>query len=270
MTTDDTVPDPLKEQLPAVRAALSNASRLLACLDFDGTLAPIVDDPDAAAPTPANDAAVETLAAAPAVTTAVISGRALTDVRERVDAPSIYAGNHGLELERRGSVAVHPVARKRATQIERACKALETLLEPIPGTRIENKRLTATVHVRSVPAAAEPVVETHTREIVDRFGDDALEISGGKQILEIEPSIPWGKGNAVELIEAELPADTVALYVGDDTTDESAFRAVEPDGFGVLVGDAEQSAASARVASPDEVASFLEWLGTTGAELVAE
>ncbi|WP_049895459.1 trehalose-phosphatase [Halopiger xanaduensis] len=270
MTTDDTVPDPLEEQLPAVRTALAEASRLLACLDFDGTLAPIVDEPDAAAPTPANEAAVETLADEPAVTTAVISGRALADVRERVDGPSIYAGNHGLELERRGSVAVHPVARKRATRIERACEALETVLEPIPNARIEDKRLTATVHVRSVPPAAEPVVERRTREIVDRFGGDELEISGGKQILEIEPSIPWGKGNALELIDAELPDDTVALYIGDDTTDESAFRAVEPDGFGVLVGDDEPSAASARVASPAEVASFLEWLGETGVELLAE
>ncbi|WP_120243883.1 trehalose-phosphatase [Halopiger aswanensis] len=270
MTTDDTVPDPLEEQLPAVRTALSNASRLLACLDFDGTLAPIVEEPDEAAPTPANEAAVEALAAESAVTTAIISGRALTDVRERIDGPSIYAGNHGLELERRGSVAVHPVARKRATRIERACETLETALEPIPNARIEDKRLTATVHVRSVPEAAHPVVERRTREVVDRFGGDALEISGGKQILEIEPSIPWGKGNAVELIDAELPEDTVALYIGDDTTDESAFRAVEPDGVGILVGDDEPSAASTRVASPADVASFLEWLETTGVELLAE
>ena len=263
----ETVPTPLDDPA-ALRRRLEGAPRLLVCLDFDGTLAPIVEEPDAAAPTDENERAVATLAETDPITTAVVSGRALADVRERIDGPAIYAGNHGLELQRDGAVAVHPVARKRAARLEEVCSILETVLEPIPNVRIENKRLTGTVHVRTVPAPARPAVARLTRSVVDRFGGDALELSDGKRILEIEPSIPWGKGNAVELIAAELPAEAVPVYVGDDVTDESAFRAVEPEGIGIRVGGDEPSAASYRVRSPDDVAAVLEWFGSTGVELL--
>ncbi|ELY48880.1 trehalose-phosphatase [Natronolimnohabitans innermongolicus] len=261
-------PAPLSDVRPRLRSRLTGASRLVCCLDFDGTLAPIVDDPEAATATAANEAAVATLSAEPSVTTAVVSGRALADVRERIDGPSTYAGNHGLELEREDSVAVHPVASKRAARIEAVCTTLEDRLADVPNVRIENKRLTGTVHFRSVPEDVRPEARRRTRETVERLGGDALEVSSGKRILEIEPSIPWGKGNAVALIAADAPDDAVPIYVGDDVTDESAFETVEPEGIGVRVGGDEPSAASARLESPDAVATFLEWLGSTGVELL--
>ncbi|WP_408957927.1 trehalose-phosphatase [Natrinema sp. 74] len=269
MANAESPPDPLEERLPAVRTTLERADGLLVCLDFDGTLAPIVEDPDAAAPTDRNREAVAALTRTDAVTTAVISGRALTDVRERIDGPKIYAGNHGLELARNGSIAVHPVARKRAARVERLCSILETALASVPNARVENKRLTGTVHFRSVPPAAEPVVRRITHGVVDRFGGGDLELSAGKRILEFGPDFPWGKGNAVELIAADEPPETAVIYVGDDVTDESAFRVVEPDGIGVRVGGDDPSAASCRLDSPAEVASFLSWLDANGAESAA-
>ncbi|WP_137291537.1 trehalose-phosphatase [Natronorubrum halophilum] len=259
-----TPPSPIDEQRARIRSTLADASRLLLCLDFDGTLAPIVEEPDEATPTTANENALATLTSDPAVSTAIISGRALTDVRGRVDGPKMYAGNHGLELARRGSVAVHPVANKRASQVERVCETLETALESVPNYRIENKRLTGTVHVRSVPDDARPFVRRQTHAVVDQVGGDALEVSTGKRIYEIGPSIPWGKGNAVALIAADMPPDTVPIYIGDDVTDESAFRTVESDGIGVRVGGDEPSAASCRIDSPEAVARLLEWLGSVG------
>ena len=259
-TAAERPPPPLSERLPAVRERLEDAPQLLVCLDFDGTLAPIVERPDEARPLPENEDAVAALAANPAVTTAVVSGRALADVRERIDGPNVYAGNHGLELARGDEVAVHPVARKRASTLAAVCSTPEVALESVPGVRIENKRLTGTVHLRSVPEPLRPVVRRRTRETVDRLAGDDLELSTGKCILEIEPTVPWGKGNAVELLEADVAPETTTVYVGDDTTDESAFRAVEPAGVGVRVGDDRSSAASCRVDSPREVASFLRWL----------
>ncbi|MBZ6494026.1 trehalose-phosphatase [Natrinema longum] len=259
----------LAARLPAVRAKLEDAARLLVCLDFDGTLAPIVEDPDAATATARNRNAVARLAERPDVTTAIVSGRALTDVRERVDGPSIYAGNHGLELARHGSIAVHPVARKRAARIERICSLLETALASVPNCRIENKRLTGTVHLRAVPAAAEPIARRITRRTVDRFGGDELEISTGKRILEIGPDFRWGKGNAVELIAADEPPGTPVVYIGDDVTDESAFRVAESDGIGIRVGGDEPSSASARVESPAGVASVLSWLDSLASDAAA-
>ncbi|WP_255171620.1 trehalose-phosphatase [Natrononativus amylolyticus] len=264
-----TPPPPLSSRLPWLRTELRNASRLLVCLDFDGTLAPIVDDPDAAAPTEANQRALDSLAEVPPVSTAVVSGRSLTDVRSRVQGPDVYAGNHGLELERDGTVSVHPVARKRAESIDEVCAALETVLEPIPNCRVENKRLTATVHVRSVPPVGRDIVFQRVTEIVARFGDDALSLSTGKAVIEVSPAVPWGKGDAVELIEADCPPETFVLYLGDDTTDESAFRAVQSGGLGVHVGAGRDTAAAAGLESPAAVAPFLDWLAETGVRLVA-
>ncbi|WP_323171437.1 trehalose-phosphatase [Natrialba sp. PRR66] len=277
-TTDDSPhetplqPPPLLtgEHLPQLRATLANATHLLVCLDFDGTLAPIVDEPDAAAPTTANETAVAGLVDAAPVTTAIVSGRSLADVRTRIDGPRIYAGNHGLELAWNETVAVHPVAHERAARLETVCEALETVLGPIPNVRIENKRLTGTVHVRTVPPAARPTVRRLTRTIVDRFGGDELDISPGKRILEIGPTIDWGKGDAVDVITSTLPDGTVPLYIGDDVTDESAFRAIDADGISIRVGDDDPSTASFRVRSPAAVARVLDWLGTAGVELVGQ
>ena len=268
MAAPDTPPRPLDEQLSRVRAMLTDATGLLVCLDFDGTLAPIVDDPDAARPTERTQDAVATLADASAVTTAVVSGRALSDVRERIDGPSIYAGNHGLELAREDDASIHPVAREHAVRIERLCAVLELALASVPNCRVENKHLTGTVHFRAVPPAAVPIVRRITRDLVDTFGGDALELSPGKQILEIGPDLAWGKGDAVEIIAGDEPAGTAVIYIGDDTTDESAFRTVEPDGLGIRVGGDEPSHASARVASPAAVADVLSWLGSTGVDLL--
>lgn len=266
----ETPPSPLADCWSSIRSRLAEGSELLCCLDFDGTLAPIVDDPDDATPTAATEAAVAALASQPAVTTAIVSGRALADVRDRIDGPEIYAGNHGLELERNGSVTVHPEARSRIARIDELCAILDVVLEPVPGTRIENKRLTGTIHYRTVPTGAHDTVRRLTRTVVDRFGGDELELSSGKRILELEPSIDWGKGNAVDLLAGEAPPGTVSLYIGDDVTDESAFEIVEPDGIGVRVGGPEPSAASVRLDSPADVARFLQWLASTGVDLLAE
>ncbi|WP_049925577.1 trehalose-phosphatase [Halopiger goleimassiliensis] len=258
--TAPSTPDPLEDRLSELRGTLESATRLLLCLDFDGTLAPIVDDPDAATPLPESRARLEAIAADPRVRTAIVSGRALSDVRTRIEGPSVYAGNHGLELARNGSIAVHPVARSRANRLAEVRVALKTALAPFPGVELQDKRLTATVHLRSVPEPLRPLVRRRTTAIVDRLAGDDLELSDGKRILEIEPAIPWGKGNAVALLESDQPAGAVTVYVGDDVTDESAFRAVEPQGIGVRVGGTDPSAASYRVESPREVAAFLGWL----------
>ncbi|WP_312907335.1 trehalose-phosphatase [Natronosalvus caseinilyticus] len=239
---------------------LERHDELLACFDFDGTLAPIVDDPTRARPLPATERALERLDSHEDVTTAIVSGRSLADVSRRVDGPSVYGGNHGLELARDDSVAVHPVARKRSRLVERCCDVLEDRLEGVSGCRIENKRLTGTVHVRHVSREMIPVVEQETRSVVDRVGDGDLECSHGKAILEFGPRVPWTKGDAVSLLRSKRARDPFVLYVGDDVTDETVFRRLGPNGLGVAVGRATETAASCRVRSPRAVAHLLDWL----------
>lgn len=259
-----------EEPTATLREGIRGAAHLLVCLDFDGTLAPIVEEPDAAAITDENRAAVEALAAEPAVTTAVVTGRALTDIRQRLSLPITYAGNHGLELYREGQTAVHPIARKRAPLVDRVSATLEAALGPIPNYRIENKRLTGTVHVRSVPDPARERVYAITEDVVDRLAGGRLETSRGKRIVEYSPSVSWGKGEAVRLLERSAPEGTAVVYLGDDVTDESAFREIEPDDVGVYVGTDGASIASCRVGSPADVTPLLTWLKGTGIELLDE
>ncbi|MFC4987474.1 MULTISPECIES: trehalose-phosphatase [Saliphagus] len=259
----------VEESIAGLREGIRGASHLLVCLDFDGTLAPIVEEPGAAAMADGNRAAVEALAADPAVTTAVVTGRALTDIRQRLSLPITYAGNHGLELYREGELAVHPIARKRASLVGRVSETLEAALGPIPNYRIENKRLTGTVHVRSVPEPARERVYATVEDVVDRLAGGRLETSRGKRIVEFSPSVSWGKGEAVRLLERSAPEGTAVVYLGDDVTDESAFRELEPEDVGVYVGSGD-SAASCRVESPAAVTELLAWLAGTGTSLLDE
>lgn len=264
--TDLEVPPPVTQRLYRLRDELREAEALLVCLDFDGTLAPIVEESTAAEMTPANRGALAALANEPAVTVAVVSGRALADVRQRVDRADVVAGNHGLELARDGRTAVHPIAEKRSRTLAHVCSILEAHFEAVPNCRVEDKGLTGTVHVRSVPDAAREYVRRTTRSVVDRVADDDLECATGKRVIEIVPQLAWDKGDAVELVEGDLSDGTFTVYAGDDAADEDAFDAVEPEGLGVLVGPERVSRASRRVGSPSGVAALLWWLASTGAD----
>ncbi|AHG02139.1 trehalose-phosphatase (plasmid) [Halostagnicola larsenii XH-48] len=258
------IPSPVDEQLPRIRSAVREANNILLCLDFDGTLAPIVDDPAKATPTDAVVDALEDLSSNPTIRTAVVSGRSLTDVRSRVDSPNLFAGNHGLEIQRNGSISVHPIAQKRATLVDTVCSQLAKTFEPVPHCWVENKRLTGSVHFRLASTHRLETIKNVAKSVIKRIGQGLLEHSYGKRVIEISPRIPWGKGNAVELLELSAPTDSLVVYLGDDTTDESAFEVVEPDGIGIRVGGPSTSWASARVRSPAAVASFLHWIGTAG------
>ncbi|WP_246279772.1 trehalose-phosphatase [Natronomonas salina] len=234
---------------------LSGAERLALCLDFDGTLAPIVEDPDAAAMPERTAAALEELAGHPGVDLAVVSGRGLEDLRERVAVDDcVLAGNHGLEIDRGGDRWTHPEVDPEA--LDRVRETVAERVESIDGCHVEDKRLTATVHFRRADVGREEV-----RPLVQSAVDDVsgFEATDGRQIVEIRPSVEWDKGEAVrELVDDRA----LGIYVGDDTTDEDAFEALEDlpgGGVGILVGD-RPSAAEFRVHDVDGVRAFLEWL----------
>ncbi|WP_247728436.1 trehalose-phosphatase [Halovivax limisalsi] len=262
-------PRPVEAHDDALRRSLAEAAHVLCCLDFDGTLAPIVDRPDEARMLPANRRAIKALVDRPHVTVAVVSGRELGDLESRVTSSVILAGNHGLECSRPneartgGQRTVHPIARAARPRIQYCCGLLSRTLSGFPGVSVEYKELSGTVHYRNAPPGLEPVVDARVRAIVDRYGAGKLDVSAGKAIVEFTPSIDWDKGSLVELLQRDSPAGTVTLFVGDDTTDEDAFEVVEPDGYGILVGDPRPSAASLRLERPAAVARFVTRLDRT-------
>lgn len=254
-------PQLLGNWLSVLEDRLASAERIALCLDFDGTLAPVVEDPDAAAMPDRTERALSRLADRPAFDVAVVSGRRLADLRERVAADGCaLAGNHGLEIARDGERWVHPEVADRRDELEHIRDVVTERVASIDGCHVEDKRLTVTVHFRRAavgrdtvtPLVASAVAETSAFEVVD-----------GRQILEIRPTVEWDKGDAVR----ELADDrSTAVYVGDDATDEDAFAELPTlprSGVGVLVGN-RPSAATFRVHDVDGVRAFLEWLAKSG------
>lgn len=236
-------------------------------VDFDGTLSPIVEDHTEPSLSPAARTVLEELAATPAVALAVISGRARADLKERVGVEgAVYAGNHGLELSYGGHETVHPDAVGLRSTIHGLCSELDSRLGDVPGCSIEDKGVTATVHFRGASAQnASRIVDTVERTV---SGRDDVHVTAGKQVREIRPRVAWDKGKAMRLLIDATPGWR-AMYVGDDTTDEDAFRAIQPDGVGIYVSDdgsparADETAATYRLDGQSVVPRFLAWLAVS-------
>lgn len=263
--TSDVVPtgEPPSEVREALADRLAERGALLLALDFDGTLAEIVDDPDAAAPREGNRGLLRRLRGDPRVALAVVSGRDLRDVRERVGVDGlVYAGNHGMELARGGDdPAAHPTVERHADAIERVSDRLRRRFADADGVRVEDKGETATVHYRHAPEERTDEIEDAVAAVVDEADRD-LQVTDGKQIVELRPPVDWDKGRMVELLD-DSRGDCLTVYFGDDETDEAAFRAIQPEGVGVLVGDRESEAAL-RVDDPEAVTALLSWLVEEG------
>lgn len=241
--------------------------RLAVFLDYDGTLTPIVPDPDAAHMPAPMRSTVEALSQRCPV--AVVSGRDLATLRNFVQLGSVYyAGSHGFDIAGpQGHALQHEQGTELLPVLSRAAAELEADLAPIPGTRLERKRFSVAVHWRHVPPEQVPQVESLVDSVLAHH--PKLRKAGGKKVFEVQPDIHWHKGRAVEwLLQAlhlEAPA-VLPLYVGDDLTDEDAFHALHARGGLALVvrGEVERATeGDYALRDTDEVRSFLELLRTT-------
>ncbi|HSJ07432.1 MAG TPA: trehalose-phosphatase [Longimicrobiales bacterium] len=250
------------ELLDGVRAARAAAGHLLVGLDFDGTLAPIVPLPQDAVLPPATRPVLERLAARPDTQVALVSGRGLADLVERVGMPGLfYAGNHGLEIEGPGVHRVHAEAAAARQRLSRLARRLHDEVGGVEGAIVEDKGLTLSVHYRRVAGeAGARRVRAAAHACCE--GEAGLRVTDGKMVVEIRPDVDWHKGRALRFLRETLTAeygDTPALFIGDDTTDEDAFRELGAGGWGILVGSPPPggTAARAALATTGDVAAFL-------------
>jgi trehalose 6-phosphate phosphatase len=188
----------------------------------------------------------------------VVSGRDLADLVPRVGVDGIaYAGNHGLEIAGPGYQFRDPGAVERMGELAGVVGELAAELAAVAGAWVQDKGLSASVHYRQVSPELVPAV----REAVERVVGPYLGrfvLRAGKMVVEVRPAVDWHKGRAVRWLADRLGGG-VAIFLGDDQTDEDAFAAL-PDGVTVLVGPDRPTAARYRVESPDEVARFLRWV----------
>ncbi len=230
-------------------------------LDYDGTLTPIVQDPADATLSERTRDVIRRLAEH--WTVAVISGRALSDVKDKVGLGSIiYAGSHGFGIERPGEAAEDRMWQHFLPAFARAEDELKRALQGIQGVNLEVKPYDIAVHYRKADERDVPELKRLIGEVAGRFPE--LKQTTGKKIVELRPNIEWDKGKALlyltDVLKSHGPR-IIPLYIGDDTTDEDAFRAVAGQGIGILVSDeARQTRAGYILRDPEETAEFLEEL----------
>jgi alpha,alpha-trehalase len=232
--------------------------RLALFLDYDGTLTPIVERPELAVLSAAMRATVRKLAGL--CTVAVISGRDLRDVQRLVGLEELfYAGSHGFDIQGPASQRVENQQDPGFLPLlDAAEQTLRERLAPIPGSLVERKRFSITVHYRRVDEPQIPAVETVVDDLM--AAQPKLKKTYGKKMFELQPNIDWHKGKAVHWLLQALALDrpdVLPVFIGDDITDEDAFQALREAGIGIVVSEDERpSAAHYRLHDPAEVERF--------------
>ena len=224
--------------------------RLLVVSDFDGTLAPIVNNPADARPLPRAADALIALSGLPATTVALVSGRALSVLRELSSMPPAVhlVGSHGAEFD---SGFAHDIDQELLARIN---EELTAIAATRPGVTVEPKLASVALHVRNAsPGDGRDALEA-ARAAAAAW--DA-ELTEGKAVLEFAV-ISTDKGDAVDIIRDRDDATAVVVF-GDDVTDEKAFVRMRDGDLGVKVGPGDTHAAY-RVESPEDVAAALEYL----------
>lgn len=246
-----------------------STSHVLFLSDYDGTLTPIVNRPEEAVLSPEVREKLAALAQKSSFSVGIISGRSMKETKSMVAIEGIYyAGNHGLEIDGPGLSYMSPEAEKSRTVIKELVGRLAEALENISGVIVEDKGLSLSVHYRMVAEEEQKEVADIFKQITFPLADEAaIRITEGKKVLEARPPIDWDKGKAIASIKREIVSllkldKVLTIYLGDDTTDEDAFRDLHrPEGWSVYVGgENASSAADYYLNSTDEVAEFLSRL----------
>ncbi|XP_031496289.1 probable trehalose-phosphate phosphatase F [Nymphaea colorata] len=264
----------------------AEGKRIVLFLDYDGTLSPIVNDPDCAI---ILDGMLPVIReAASLFPTAIITGRRRDQVYEFVGLSELYyAGSHGMDI------MVPTVAASKADSCTQNCDAStdgqatdENLFQPakeflpmidevfrsllesmrgIDGAKVENNKFCVSVHYRRV--SEENWYEVAQRVLSILQGYPRLKVTHGRKVLEVRPKIKWNKGKAVDFFMDSLGLsnsfDVLPIYIGDDRTDEDAFRVLREkhNGFGILVSAApKETSALYMLKDPTEVKDFIECL----------
>ncbi|MDO8886540.1 trehalose-phosphatase [Candidatus Oleimmundimicrobium sp.] len=241
------------------------ARRIFLMADFDGTLAPIVDLPRLAKMSDNMKRLISNLAKSPHFTVGVLSGRALTDLKEKVGIEGlVYAGNHGMEIETASETYIHPEALDILKSIGKVREKLTKSLSSFEGVLIEDKGLTLSIHYRLVASKDVPEVKKIFCKTIEPYMKKHIfKQTEGKKVFELRPPIDWDKGSAILwLIETLNLKNDLPIYLGDDKTDEDAFGVLKEKGISIFVGEPKtQSKAAYYLKDAFEVKIFLKKLG---------
>ncbi|MFH1258198.1 MAG: trehalose-phosphatase [Elusimicrobiota bacterium] len=236
-------------------------------LDYDGTLTPLRKTPKEAVIPKETRKLLADLSKKRKCKLAIISGRALKDLKKTVGIKNIvYSGNHGLELEGRGLKFQSPISPNFKALVGRIKNGLKEEISDIKGALIEEKGFSLSLHYRLVAKNDLPLLKTIFRKNTASYlKRKQIKIESGKMVWEIRPAIKWDKGKVVLWILAQQKSgrtnkSIIPIYLGDDLTDEDAFKALKNKGLTVFVGKPRPSQAEYYLKNTQEVIKFLKQL----------
>jgi trehalose 6-phosphate phosphatase len=232
--------------------------RFLLFLDYNGTLVPIVRTPDRAVLPRRRQRSLASLSQSMFV--GIVSGRSLADIRRRVGLEGLaYIGNHGLEAKWGRRSWIHPEAKKKRAILDRLLKRIDARTGRFPRLLIENKGVTGSIHFRRMDAALVPPLRRIVSEEVHRTRGSFV-VAEGKKVIEILPNIDWNKGFGIRKVMTWLPreeASGLRIFIGDDRTDEDAFRMLGGDAITIRVGRGRGTQARFYLPDVERVWKFL-------------
>lgn len=239
---------------------ISPRSHLVLGLDFDGTLAPIQDDPSSVFLENKIRTLIDILSKKEYITIAIISGRSLDDLIEKVGLSDVvYAGNHGLNIRGPGLRKIDVKALQKQNIVEKAYILSKKLMDKYPGVFVEYKTLTFSIHYKNLNSKNVHELHLSLKSIASELGD--LLVKTGKCFFEICPAVETDKFTAYSWIISQIGSapNIGKIYLGDDDTNEAVFRSLK-DGIGINVGQDKDSCSNYFLKDSIEVEEFLSWL----------
>lgn len=258
----------------SILSELKKSQKTLLFLDYDGVLAKFVANPEKAFLPLKNKSMLKKLSTNKFFTVSIITGRPLKQIKSLIGLKNIlYVGNHGLEI---GEIPLNPELNdkfdnkkifknneiKKVKEILASVKKeISKATEKIRGAYIEDKGITLSLHWRDVDEKDKIKILKIIREIKRKY-KNILKFMKGKKVINLLPSLDWNKGKALELLleKVFLRKKYIIVYIGDDVTDEYAFRVLEKNGITIRVGKKKNSYAKYYLKNINEVYKFLLYL----------
>lgn len=237
---------------------------ILLLLDYDGTLAPIAPTPDKAVLPKKVKELLRGLVKFKGIKIGIVSGRALKNIKKMVGVEGIiYVGNHGLEIDGPKIKFESPVSPRYRTILDNIKDDLNAKLSGIKGAFVEDKGLSLSVHYRLVNEKFIQLAKTIIHEIaIIYLVRNKIRIKHGKKVIEIRPPVAWDKGKvALWLLGREMfslkEKEVLPIYIGDDISDEDAFKALKKTGMTIFIGKPKESFAQYYLKDTEEVWELL-------------
>lgn len=234
-------------------------------LDYDGTISPIAESPNKAVISRETRSLLKKLSLVPNRKVAIISGRALEDIKNKIGLKNlIYVGNHGLEIEGPKIRSRYLLAPGYRAIIRNIDNGLKNKLRMLKGVLVENKTVCINLHYRMAMKKDIQLIKALFQEVTLPYVvSKKIQIRSGKKMLEVRPPVNWNKGSVAMWLLARQRVflktkSIIPIYIGDDSTDEDAFRALRKRGITIFVGKPGPSSAKYYLKNTSEVIKFLK------------